>query len=180
MATAEWDEDEWELVNDDGFVYKRKKRPRLDPSVTAVAPRPPDPAAEERSRRERKRRALVKLREKYQKEIEQWEHLSNMLKAWQEKAPNQQRQEQTTSATTTSCDLSVNLQEQSSESAACRLLDELLRRAEAEEAIIQDMSHLCDVAEAICSAQEEQMKQSLVNLPVWASPNELMASLCDD
>ncbi|KAL8146166.1 hypothetical protein AgCh_004053 [Apium graveolens] len=32
------EEDEWELINDDGFVYKRNKRPRLDITAATSAP----------------------------------------------------------------------------------------------------------------------------------------------
>lgn len=53
-------------------------------------------------------------------------------------------------------------------------------QAEAQEALINDVSNLCDVAEALSSVQEEQLKQSLFDLPVWASPQELMAALCDE
>ncbi|KAK9290057.1 hypothetical protein L1049_008221 [Liquidambar formosana] len=52
--------------------------------------------------------------------------------------------------------------------------------AEAQEATIRDASNLCDVAEAICNAQEEHLKNSFIDLPIWASLRELMASLCDD
>ncbi|KAL6960328.1 hypothetical protein U1Q18_038291 [Sarracenia purpurea var. burkii] len=186
MATVDWEEDDWEVINDDGFVYKRKKRPRLDPATTTSAadPPPPDLAAEGRNRRERKRRALTKLREKYQREIDQWEHLSNMLRALKEKAENQQQlqwHEQTLMAS--SCDLAIDLphpREKSSDTADRRLLDDLMLRAITEEAIIQEVSNLCDVAEAICKLQEERMKQSLIDLPVWASPRELISSLCDE
>lgn len=80
-------DDEWELYNDDGFVYKRKKR-RLDPAAAAAeaAQTNVDPQAEERSRRERKRRTLLKLKTQYQREIDQWELLSNRLRAMEEKA----------------------------------------------------------------------------------------------
>ncbi|PSS30408.1 Ras and EF-hand domain-containing protein [Actinidia chinensis var. chinensis] len=186
MATADLGEgDEWELVDDDGFVYKRKKRPRLDLDA-AGAPPPPDPADEDKSWRERKRRALTKLREKYQSEIGQWELLSNTLKALQEKALTRQQQQQRnehTTNTASSSDITAELprpSENSSDSADRRLLDDLLLRAEAEEAIIQDASNLCDMAEAICSQQEELMKQSLFDLPVWRSPRELMSFLCDE
>ncbi|KAH7850935.1 hypothetical protein Vadar_004770 [Vaccinium darrowii] len=54
MAAADMEEDECELFNDDGFVYKRKKRPALDPTA---APPPPDPAAEENFRGRMKKRA---------------------------------------------------------------------------------------------------------------------------
>lgn len=52
-------------------------------------------------------------------------------------------------------------------------------QAEAQEAIIGDVSNLCDIAEAMCSEQEEQITQSLLDLPIWGSPRELMNSLCD-
>ncbi|KAA8548160.1 hypothetical protein F0562_004579 [Nyssa sinensis] len=174
MAEADWEEqDEWELVNDDGFVYKRKKR-RLEPTITA--PPPPDPEAEEKNRRERKRQTLIKLRERYQKEIDQWENLSNTLKAMQEKTQNQQQ----TTTSSYSATASPFSPAQSSNSGCRRLVDDLLLRVEAQEASIQDVSHICDLADAICNTQEERMKQALVDLPIWASPGELMASLCDN
>ncbi|KAH7847522.1 hypothetical protein Vadar_027175 [Vaccinium darrowii] len=182
MATVEFDEDEWEPFNDDGFICKRKKRPRLDPTTTtsSSAPPPPDPAAEERNRRERKKRALIKLRDKYQKEIDQWEHLSNTLKTLQNKALTTQQQVQwNEEETSASCDLVMGLH-QSPDISGRRLLDDLIVQAEAEEEIIRDVSNLCDMAEAICNQQEEHTTQSLVDLPVWGSPRELMASLCDD
>ncbi|XP_059670079.1 uncharacterized protein LOC132315727 [Cornus florida] len=180
METADWENEDWEFVNDDGFVYKRKKR-RLDPTTTSSAPPPPDPAAEERNRRQRKKRALVKLREKYQKEIDQWELLSNTVKAIQEKAQNQQQQQREQAPSSSlSAIVSPSPSAHSSESACRRLVDELLLRVEAEEAIIQNISNLCDSAEAICNAQEEPMMQSLIDLPIWASPRDLMASLCDE
>ena len=132
MATADHgEEDEWELVEDDGFVYKRKKRPRLE---AAPASPQPDSAAEEKIRRERKRRALTKLRDKYQSEIGQWELLSNTLKALQEKAltPQQKgRWNGQTAKTASSCDMAVDLprpSDNSSDFADQRLLDDLLLR----------------------------------------------------
>lgn len=53
-------------------------------------------------------------------------------------------------------------------------------QAEAQEAMIKEVSSLCDIAEAMCNAEEEQLNQSLIDLPIWASPTELMASLCDE
>jgi hypothetical protein len=96
-ATTSRDADEeWELYNDDGFVYKRKKR-RLDPAAAAAdaaAQTNVDLQAEERSRRERKRRTLLKLKAQYQREIDQWELLSNMLRSMEEKALVSQGQSQ--------------------------------------------------------------------------------------
>lgn len=60
------------------------------------------------------------------------------------------------------------------------LLGLQLLQAEAEEVTLQDASDICDVAEVVCDVQANKMKQSFVDLPIWASPRELMASLCDD
>jgi hypothetical protein len=84
-ATSRDADEEWELYNDDGFVYKRKKR-RLDPAAAAEDQANVDPQADERSRREYKKRTLLKLKAQYQREIDQWELLSNMLRAMEEKA----------------------------------------------------------------------------------------------
>ena len=98
VATSLADDEEWELYNDDGFVYKRKKR-RLNPDEAALAARPPsmDPEAEERNRRERKRKTLLKLKERYQTEIDRWELLSNTLRAMEERARQRQEHEDTPS-----------------------------------------------------------------------------------
>ena len=53
-------------------------------------------------------------------------------------------------------------------------------QVEAQEAIIRNVSKLCDIAEALCMTEENQLKQRLIDLPIWASPRELMASLCDE
>ena len=53
-------------------------------------------------------------------------------------------------------------------------------QAESQEIIIRDVSNLCDIAEAMCNTQEERLKQSYFDLPIWASPRDLMASLCDE
>lgn len=74
------EDDDWELINDDGFVYKRKKRPRLlDISATTSAP-PPDPVVDEKNRRNRKKKALLNLKDKYEAEIFRWGLLSNTLR----------------------------------------------------------------------------------------------------
>nr|GLL38432.1 uncharacterized protein LOC109178031 [Ipomoea trifida] len=180
MAGLDWADDEWELVNDDGFVYKRKKRPRLDPPTTSSSSHPPlpDPTAEEGNRRERKRTALVKLKQKYQREIRQWEHLSNTLKAMQEKASIQQQTHP--ELPTPSSDHAASTSAPPGNSSR-QLIDELLSQAEIQEAIICDISNLCDVAEALCSAQEERLKKSFIDLPIWAkSPRELITSLCEE
>ncbi|XP_027154015.1 uncharacterized protein LOC113753936 [Coffea eugenioides] len=181
MATTpvNWEpDDEWELINDDGFVYKRRKRPRVDLPSSSSAPGLPDPAVEEQNRRQRKKRALLKLKHKYQQEIEQWVHLSNTLKDMQ------QNSRQPNDAATSSDQVTTTSPvppEQSSDSACRHLADELLLQAEAQKSIIEDVARLCDVAEALCSAREENFTKSFTELPVWASkPHELMTSLYED
>lgn len=52
-------------------------------------------------------------------------------------------------------------------------------QAEAQEAFLQDMINLCKIAETMCKAQEERLKQSFIDLPVWETPRSLMASLSE-
>ncbi|XP_010251046.1 PREDICTED: uncharacterized protein LOC104593068 [Nelumbo nucifera] len=168
MAGTVWEE-EWELCNDDGFVYKRKKR-RQD-SIAAAAPPVPasDPVVEKRQRRERKKRTLMKLRDQYQKEIDHWERLSNMLQEM-EKSTHQQQ-----------TFVEFPLQSLQTSGSVCQpLIDDLLLQAEAQEAIIQNLANLCDVAEVMCKASDEGLKQSFFELPIWGTPCGLMASLSDE
>ena len=68
MATTpvSWEPDnEWELINDDSFVYKRRKCPRVDLPSSTSAPGLPDPTVEKQNRRQRKKRAFLKLKHKY-------------------------------------------------------------------------------------------------------------------
>ncbi|EOY26803.1 hypothetical protein QUC31_012205 [Theobroma cacao] len=177
--------DEWELYNDDGFIYKRKKRPRF---LTEPAPLPADPEEEEKRRREWKRKNLLRVREKYKKEIKEWEILSNTLKAMQEKALEFQVQQQERrklreteeKQRTASSSGSEKKDKDKKENASGSLVDELLLQVEAQDMTIRDVSNLCDIAEAMCNAQEEQLKLSYFDLPIWASPRDLMASLCDE
>ncbi|XP_027357981.1 uncharacterized protein LOC113867129 [Abrus precatorius] len=166
------EDEEWELCNDDGFVYKRKRR-RID-----ALPPPPseaDEEAAEKRRRERKKQTLLKLKAKYEKEILQWESLSNTLTSIQQRTslnPKPQPQpHQTPSLPSTSS---------STDSAGASLLCDLLQQVEAQGAIIRDVTNLCDLAEAMCDKREEQFKQTLFDLPIWASPLDLMQVLCDD
>ncbi|KAH7577287.1 hypothetical protein ACOSP7_001863 [Xanthoceras sorbifolium] len=165
--------DEWELCNDDGFIYKRKKRRLDDPP----APQLPDPEAEDRERRDRKRKALLNLKTHYQKEIDHWDFLSNTLRALQDNTHLKRHQDFREMESFLG---SASKLDQDTQVGCGSLVDDLLLQAEAQEAIIHDVSNLCDVAEAMCNAQEEWVTQSLVDLPVWASPRELMASLCDE
>ncbi|GAB4847895.1 hypothetical protein Ancab_026955 [Ancistrocladus abbreviatus] len=173
--TSAWDSDDWELVNDDGFVYKCKNRRPSDPSPL---PRPTDSEAEEKYRRERKRRVLLKVRGKYEREIALWEHLSNTLTASERGAKQKKKQEQEVGQ-----DFEQLIGAEQGYSSSSRnglLVDKLLLQVEEQEAMIQHVTNLCDAAEALCDKQEDKAKGSFIDLPVWGSPRELMASLCYD
>ncbi|KAH6833338.1 hypothetical protein C2S53_003327 [Perilla frutescens var. hirtella] len=176
-AAAGYDNpDEWELINDDGFVYKRKKR--LVPS--AGAPPPPDPAVERKNRRERRKRALLKLRERYLEEISRWELFSNRLTAMEQNARTQSVERQELHPTTSFDGASSSGEPLEADSSRGRLVDDLLFQVEAQEVLIRNASNLCDLAEGLCSAQEERLRQQLTDLPIWdPSPHELMDALCD-
>uniref|UniRef100_A0A1J3K1T2 Uncharacterized protein n=1 Tax=Noccaea caerulescens TaxID=107243 RepID=A0A1J3K1T2_NOCCA len=171
-------DEEWELCNEDGFIYKRLKLPEETAAGEASKPPDPDldPAEEERNRRKRKTRILVKFKRKYQREIDHWEILSNNLCAMQEKA--NQFQNSVPEATS-----SIEIGKQIEKDASSRrslLLDELLSVEEAREWIIQNVSQVCEIAEEISRVEEEEEKEMFFNLPVWGTPKDLMASLCYD
>ncbi|XP_021814068.1 uncharacterized protein LOC110756889 [Prunus avium] len=191
-GAAAWEDDEdWELVNEDGFVFKRRKKRRVDPSADSSLRAPPSASAAdlqedaEKLRRERKKKSLLKLKTQYQAEIDQWDLLSSTLRAVEERTCHLQEQQQQHRLTEKDREKTASLagsgpsEPQGSESVCGSVVDELLLQAEAQEAIIGDVSNLCDIAEAMCSEQEEQITQSLLDLPIWGSPRELMNSLCD-
>ncbi|XP_065878462.1 uncharacterized protein [Euphorbia lathyris] len=185
MSLEARDGEEWVLCHDDdGFTYKILKRQRLlDPSTSAQPP-VTDAKAEERRRKQRKKNTLLKLKSRYQKEIHQWELLSNNLRSMQDRA-NQQlqlqnRQQDVHQIVSLSPLESPSTDIEGSEDACGSLVDKLLSQAEAQEAIIHDVSCLCDIAESMCNTQQDLLAQSYIDLPVWSSPRELMASLCDE
>lgn len=182
-TAANWDSDEWEIVNDDGFVYKRKKR-RIDPTSFARSQDPePDPALEVKQRRKRKRAALVKLKEKYQTELGLWDKLSNTLKAMEDTVKSKrvlQDAEESNGRKLHEIGDKGSQSVVSVEKCSGSLVDELLLQVEAQEAIIHSFEQLCDVAESLCNAHEEKTKERYFNLPIWDSPRELMASFCED
>ncbi|KAL4281962.1 hypothetical protein GQ457_03G041650 [Hibiscus cannabinus] len=180
--------DDWELCNDDGFIYKREKR-RLVLSEPAWLPA--DPEEVEKQRREWKRKILLRVKDKCNKEIKQWEVLKNTLNSMQEKALGFQSQQQERrkpreteeeeeEKETASFSGSENIDKEKKDNSFGSLVDEFLLRAEAQELANRDVWNLCDIAEAICNAGEEQMKQSYFDLHVWASPGDLMAVLCGE
>ncbi|XP_047973246.1 uncharacterized protein LOC125215755 isoform X1 [Salvia hispanica] len=174
MATeASYDNpDDWELINDDGFVYKRKKRPRLEPIVAAP------PASEQNHRLLRQKRALLKLRDRYLEEISRWELLSNTLTAMEQNASAQLMERHELHPSTSSDGASSSSEPSAADFYRRRLVDDLLSQVKEQEAIIVNVSNMCDIAQVLCSAKEGIVRQQLIDLPIWdPSPQELMAAL---
>ncbi|XP_028778559.1 uncharacterized protein LOC114735073 [Neltuma alba] len=169
-SAARYREDEdWELYSDDGFVFKCKKR-RLEPPATVPHSAFPKDAdqfqdAAQKQRRERKRNILLKMKTRYLTELHHWDFLSAALRALEENALEYRRQQEQARL------LPVD-------SVGKSVVDEVLLEVQAQEAIVHNISNLCDEAEAMCHKQEQQFKQTVFNLPIWASPVELMEFLC--
>ncbi|XP_076925642.1 uncharacterized protein LOC143588552 [Bidens hawaiensis] len=168
----EINDQDWELVNDDGFIYRRPKRIR--PEFTDP---PPDPEPESKTRAERKKGLLLKLKTKYQQEIGHWELLSNTLRALNERTQNQPVVAVQPVVDDTASDLDGGLVGDGYQ----ELAGTLLAQVEAQEATINEISRLCDAIEAFCDAEEQRLKQPFIDLPIWeSSPRELITSLLED
>ncbi|KAF6157492.1 hypothetical protein GIB67_004430 [Kingdonia uniflora] len=170
------DGDEWEFINDDGFVYKCRKRNREGNPIASGSAYPDrDLQAEIKQRKSlEKRQRVKKLKDEYLREISQWEHLSNTLREMDDRISNNHQSQQQEDASSSSGVLDERVS-----SVCCPLIDELLLQVGAQEATIQDFSNLCDTAVAICEAEEEQLNQPLFEHPIWGTPRSLMASLSD-
>ncbi|XP_072978940.1 uncharacterized protein [Typha angustifolia] len=167
------DDDDWEICNDEGFIYKRRRRRDPAAEVRPPSPAPGDAEADIRRRqRSRRRRCLLSLRDKYMRELEQWESLSSALL-------------RLTTTTTTSAPaddssfypLPKTLMAVAEVRSTQPSIDELLSQVEAQEMVLKKLSEICDYVESVCKEQEESLMESLVELPIWGSPRSLMASL---
>lgn len=162
---------EWEICNDDGFVYKRPRGlyPADRGGGGAAAPSTPAPSPETVIL-QRRRRALLHLRDKYLLELSRWEALSSDLLAPLPIPPVAPRARPASplpvaaSVPTTSTDLAV--------------LDDLLAQAEVQEEMLKKLSQMCDEMDEFCSAHEAALVDAVTALPVWGNPRELMDSLC--
>lgn len=81
---AAFDTDDWEAINDNGFVYKRRKRLTGPTSLTRLPdpePNPnPNPDLENELKLKKRREILVHVKDKYQKELALWDSLANSFK----------------------------------------------------------------------------------------------------
>ncbi|RZC58829.1 hypothetical protein C5167_006134 [Papaver somniferum] len=178
-------EAEWVLCNDNGFVYKKKKRNREEKSSSTTTSASDGGIVDleielKKKGLRRRKHTLMKLKDKYKKECVHWGNLSNSLKEIEERNQNQQQLHIQSQPSTSASSYKVREMGQTEE--ACSggsLIDDLLLQEEMREGMIRDLSELCDAAEAMYKAEEEQLKQSFFDLPVWASPRSLLASLSD-
>ncbi|KAF5199524.1 hypothetical protein FRX31_010889 [Thalictrum thalictroides] len=89
---ASWEEDENEICNDDGFIYKRRKRQEEVVSTLLKAPVTAVVVDLEAGLKQRKKRTIAKLKDRYKKEILQWELLSNTLRELEQRTQQHQQQ----------------------------------------------------------------------------------------
>ncbi|KAL0906548.1 hypothetical protein M5K25_025050 [Dendrobium thyrsiflorum] len=154
------DEDDavWEVCEDNGFVYKRRRR-----HLSSLVERLPADSAEER----RRNHCLITIRDRYHRELEQWEDLSASLFCLASPPPEATSEAGTSSvASPPSFHLSPPA------------IDCLILELETQEATFRNISDLCNCVDLFCEAQEDRLTQSLLDLPIWGSPRALMRSLC--
>lgn len=162
-------ENEWEVVNDDGFVYKRQKSKYNAPPSFLINTTTNNDDQYLKQRRLLKKAALLNLKSRYAQEIREWESLSQMS--------------QTTA--TSIINSSMNPIPSSSSPPRTLMLNarkdifrELLQQAEAQDTFIQDVTSFCNAAELMCEAHEQDFKQSILDFLIWGSPATLVHSLC--
>uniref|UniRef100_A0A0D9VHT2 Uncharacterized protein n=1 Tax=Leersia perrieri TaxID=77586 RepID=A0A0D9VHT2_9ORYZ len=170
MAAAAAGEDEYEICNDDGFVYKRRRGvappDREDDSAAAPSSTPAPPS--EAVLRRRRRQALLRLRAKYLDELAQWEALSADIHAPLPDPP--------APATRPTPDPSADAAAASSSDSA--VIDELLVQAELMEDTFKRLLLACKEINEFCAEHEAALVDAVAELPVWGDPRELMNSLC--
>ncbi|KAJ3675296.1 hypothetical protein LUZ60_004338 [Juncus effusus] len=175
MAGAEAEQaDEWEICNDSGFVYKRRRRDDGgQPSASASAPAEAAPSNEaelRRGRRARRRKCLVGLRGKYRREMEQWERIYERVMELNEGVPvGGGDLVKNGDALRSVADLE--------DSSRFQAIDELLAQVESQEAILRKINEICDNIDALCEQKQEKLFNSMIALPIWENSQTLYESL---
>ncbi|KAM0863327.1 hypothetical protein ACQ4PT_044670 [Festuca glaucescens] len=159
---------EWEIENDDGFVYKRPRvlYPAGREDAGAAAPSAPGPPPES-VRLQRRRRALLNLRAKYQAELSRWESLASDVLVplpAPSAAPSASPLSPTASTATVSSDHAV--------------LDDYIAEVEVQGEMLKKASQMCDEITEFCDEYEAALVDAVTALPVWGNPRELANSLC--
>ncbi|KAG6479533.1 uncharacterized protein LOC122020059 [Zingiber officinale] len=164
---------EWEICNDRGFIYKRRRRRRvLDPvQAEAGTSAAGDSEAEQRRcRRDLRRRCLLHLRDLFRRELELLEPLSSGPVDLTPAMPTEAAPEAPPAvAEPPHPDPGEDIQKS--------LVDDLLSQVEIQEAVLRKLSESCDYVDSLCNEKEERLLQSLMALPIWGSPRSLVLSL---
>ncbi|XP_062179247.1 uncharacterized protein LOC133883874 [Phragmites australis] len=128
--------------------------------------RSPVPVPEADSRR---RRVLLRLREKYLRELARWEALASqhIVPRPAPLPPPPQ-------------DSSAAPHPAAAATTSAFALDDLLTQVELQEQLLKKVTELCDELDALCNAGESDMVDAITVLPVWGDPRGLMKSLCSD
>ncbi|XP_066327836.1 uncharacterized protein [Miscanthus floridulus] len=170
-------EQEYEIRNDEGFVYKvaRGLYPDAAPSSSQPAAGPDPEAAGLR----RRRRALLRLRDKRFRDLSRWEALASELlaplPAPQPPAspPASSHPEAAAAASSSSHPVAA-----AAASSSASVLDDLLAQVEMQTDFLKKARQWCDEANALCDAREAAIFDSIVP-PLWGgNPKELMVGLC--
>ncbi|MCO5580111.1 hypothetical protein L7F22_033978 [Adiantum nelumboides] len=137
--------DDWEILNDDGLIYKRQKRERhlssevLEPPVL--------PQVDKHWRRNRKKAALKQLKCRYLAEIEEWEKLFQKLENPSEnKALHKEFSDSTISENSI-----VDLSEQKFKNTVEKLSYQVIQL----EKFMEDLRILCSDVECICKLPDD-------------------------
>ncbi|CAL4957767.1 unnamed protein product [Urochloa decumbens] len=167
LAGSEEPEQEFDICNDEGFVYKVPSGlyPDAAPSSTQAAAGP-DPEIVGLRRR---RRALLRLRAKRLRQLSRWEALASELlgplpdpRLPAPQSPPASPHPVAGDATATAASDSV--------------LDDLIAQADVQAELLKKASQLCDEINALCDAREAAIVDDIAALPVWGDPRELLAS----
>ncbi|CAL4964835.1 unnamed protein product [Urochloa decumbens] len=166
---AEEPEQEFDICNDEGFVYKVPSGlyPDAAPSSTQAAAGP-DPEIVGLRRR---RRALLRLRAKRLRQLSRWESLASELLAPHPDPRLPAPQSPPASPHPVAADATAT-----ATAASDSVLDDLIAQADVQAELLKKASQLCDEINALCEAREAAIVDDIVALPVWGDPRELLAS----
>ncbi|XP_062219516.1 uncharacterized protein LOC133919211 [Phragmites australis] len=155
------DDEEFEICNYDGFVFKRARGLYPDVAPSSIQATGPDPEAA-------RRRALLRLRAKRLRELSRWEAIaSNLLVPLP--APRQLPPQAPPASPRPA----------PAAAASASVLDDLIAQAEVQAELLKKVSQCCDEIQNLCDAQEAAVVDVIAALPVWGNPKDLINSLCN-
>ncbi|XP_074589768.1 uncharacterized protein LOC141845605 [Curcuma longa] len=169
---------EWEICNDRGFIYKRRRLRLRQPAQgeTGTSSAGDAEAEQRRCRRDLRRRCLLHLRDLFMRELELLHPLSSgavdLTPAMStEAAPEASAAAAAAEPPPPPPDPGEDIRKP--------LVDSLLSQVEIQEAILRKLSDSCDYVESLCREKEERLLESLMELPIWGSPRSLLLSLSE-